>query len=186
MALHINIFGAPGSGKSTMRSRLFYELKKQQLKVEEVVEYAKELTYGEDGVKLSDQILMFGKQRHPHFVLDKKVDYVITDSPFIMGFTYVDDSVDYKDELKSLMLKVHNSYDTLNIFINRNHKYQEFGRSQTEEESDEKALEIKTLLNECNIEFYEMKSGEETIEKVLNIIKNKENVKQAIGRLNNE
>jgi len=170
MALHINIFGAPGSGKSTMRSRLFYELKKQQLKVEEVVEYAKELTYGEDGIKLADQILMFGKQRHPHFVLDKKVDYVITDSPFIMGFTYVDDTVDYKDELKALMLKVHNSYDTLNIFINRNHKYQEFGRNQTEQESDEKAIEIKQLLKDCNIQYYEFMSGEETIENTLALI----------------
>jgi len=153
-----------------MRSRLFYELKKQQLKVEEVVEYAKELTYGEDSIKLSDQILLFGKQRHPHFVLDKKVDYVITDSPFIMGFTYVDSAVDYKDELKALMLKVHNSYNTLNIFINRNHKYQEYGRSQTAEQSDKKAFDIKALLNECGIEYHEMKSGEETIKQTLKLI----------------
>jgi tRNA uridine 5-carbamoylmethylation protein Kti12 len=186
MALHINIFGAPGSGKSTMRSRLFYELKKQQLKVEEVVEYAKELTYGEDGVKLSDQILMFGRQRHPHFVLDKKVDYVITDSPFIMGFTYVDDAVEYKDELKALMLKVHNSYRTLNIFINRNHEYQEFGRNQTAEQSDEKALEIKALLDECGIEFYEFKSGEETIQNSLTIIGALEQTRVALERREND
>jgi hypothetical protein len=174
MALHINIWGAPGSGKSTMRSRLFYELKKLQLKAEEVVEYAKELTYGEDYIKLSDQILMFGRQRHPHFVLDKKVDYVITDSPFLMGFLYLDKNIDYYDELKALMLKVNDSYDSLNIFINRNHKYQEFGRSQSEAESDEKAVEIKNFLCDNGIDFVELKSGEETINAVLDIIKEKE------------
>jgi len=38
MATHINLFGSPGAGKSTNRARLFYELKKRQLKVEEITE----------------------------------------------------------------------------------------------------------------------------------------------------
>jgi tRNA uridine 5-carbamoylmethylation protein Kti12 len=167
MALHINIFGAPGSGKSTMRSRLFYELKKRQLKVEEVVEYAKELTYNERFIELSDQIQVFGKQHHPHFVLDKKVDYVVTDSPFIMGFTYFDESLPYSKEMRKLMTKVNNSYDTINYFLTRNHEYQEYGRNQTEEESDLKAEEIKAFLNKNKIKYTEVKSGKKFIKKVL-------------------
>ena len=167
MALHINIFGAPGSGKSTMRSRLFYELKKRQLKVEEITEYAKELTYGEDNIKLGDQILVFGRQQHPHNVLDKKVDYVVTDSPFIMGYTYIDTSLPYCEELKSLMIATNKSYDSINYFLNRNHEYQEFGRNQTEKESDEKAEEVKQFLRDNNIEFTEVKSGKKFIKKVL-------------------
>ncbi len=175
MALHINLYGAPGSGKSTNRSRLFYELKKRQLKVEEVVEYAKELTYDENFVQLSNQILMLGKQFHPHFVLDKKVDYVITDSPFVMGITYMDDKLSYYPEAKDLVLSMNEHFKSLNFFIDRNHKYQEFGRNQTEEESDEKAKEIKDFLDESGIEYISVKSGEEFINLALNKILSKEN-----------
>jgi len=174
MALHINIFGAPCSGKSTMRSRLFYELKKRQLKVEEITEYAKSLTYGEDNIKLSDQILVFGKQHHPHYVLDTKVDYIITDSPFIMGFSYLDKDSIYHDELKELMLTTNKGYKSLNYFLNRNHEYQEFGRSQTELESNEKANEVKKFLIDNNIEFTEVKSGNKFIKKVLKDLNIKE------------
>jgi len=167
LAIHVNIFGAPSSGKSTMRSRLYYELKKRQLKVEEITEYAKGLTYGEDNIKLSDQLLVFGKQHHPHYVLDGKVDYIVTDSPFIMGYTYCQNNLDYAIELKDLMLKVNESYDSINYFLVRNHKYQDFGRIGTEADSDLKALEIKTFLINSNIDFKVVKSGEEFIETVL-------------------
>ena len=167
MALHINIFGSPSSGKSTNRARLFYELKKRQLKVEEVVEYAKELTYDKNFEQLSNQVLMLGKQFHPHKVLDKEVDYVITDSPFIMGLTYMDKSISYYKETENLALAMHNSLDTINIYIERNHKYQEYGRNQTEEESDLKALEIKDFLDINKIEYTIYKSGEDFIDGIL-------------------
>jgi len=167
MALHINIFGAPGSGKSTMRSILFYELKKRQLKVEEVVEVAKDDTYNERFKDLGDQIQMFGKQHHPHFILDGLVDFIITDSPFVIGFTYMTDDLPYKEELKNLMIKVNNSYKTLNFFLDRNHEYQTFGRNQTEKESDEKAKEILNFLDEYNIDYIRVRSGEEFITEAL-------------------
>ena len=167
MALHIQIFGAPGSGKSTMRSRLFYELKKRQLKVEEVVEVAKDDTYNERYLDLSDQIQLFGKQHHPHFILENRVDYIVTDSPPIMGITYMNKDLPYYEELKNLMLKTDKSYKTLNYFLNRNHEYQEFGRNQTEKESDEKAEEVKQFLRDNDIDFTEVKSGKKFIKKVL-------------------
>ena len=157
----------PGSGKSTMRSRLFYELKKRQLKVEEVVEVAKDDTYNKRFLDLSDQIQLFGKQHHPHFILDNVVDYIVTDSPPIMGITYMDSNLSYYDELKALMLKVDKSYKSINYFLIRNHEYQEFGRNQTEEQSNEKAEEIKDFLRESNIDFTEVKSGKKFIKKVL-------------------
>jgi len=167
--IHIQLFGGPGSGKSTMRSRIFYELKKRQLNVEEITEYAKELTYGKDDMKLSDQILLFGKQNHSHFVLDKNedIDIIVTDSPPIMGITYMDSNLPYYNELKDLMLKVDKGYKSINYFLTRNHEYQEFGRNQTEEQSDEKAEEIKNFLKENNIDFIEVKSGKKFIKKVL-------------------
>jgi broad-specificity NMP kinase len=171
MALHINIFGAPGAGKSTNRARLYYELKKKQYKVEEIVEYAKELTYGEDNIKLSDQVLVLGKQHHAHHVLDKKVEYIVTDSPFFMGVTYVQDDCPFKDELYKLALAMNDSYETMNFFIERNHEYQEYGRSQTEAEADEKSDEIKKFLDDNKIEYVALKSGKDFIKTALKKIK---------------
>ena len=169
MATHINLFGSPGAGKSTNRARLFYELKKRQLKVEEITEHAKQLTYDENYKHLADQTLMLGMQHHNHMILDSIVDYIVTDSPFIMGITYARD-LNYKEELKDLAIAMFNNYNNVNIFIERNHKYQEFGRNQTEEESDEKSVEIKKFLNDNNIPFVVLKSGEETIDYILKTI----------------
>lgn len=52
--ININIFGGPGVGKSTISSGLFYQMKTRGYKVEFISEYAKDLTYGKDFVKLKD------------------------------------------------------------------------------------------------------------------------------------
>ena len=172
--LHINIYGGPGAGKSTMRARLFYELKKRQYKVEEIVEYAKELTYGEDNIKLSDGLLMLARQHHPHYVLNKKVDYIITDSPFFMGMAYVDSTSEFKKfkkALHKLAISLNSSYETLNFFIEKNHEYQEYGRNHTELEADKKAKEIKRILNKNNIDYTTVKSGKDFIKTALKKIK---------------
>jgi len=170
MALHINIYGSPGSGKSTLRSKLFSELKMRGYRVEEVIEYAKELTYANDFSKLSDQVLMLGKQHHPHFVLDDKVDIVVTDSPFIMGITYMNPDEDSYQELKRLSLKLNNSFNTLNVLIERNHPYQTFGRNQTEEESEFKHIEIKSLLDSNGINYIQMDNNENIVHDIIDMI----------------
>jgi len=171
MALHINIFGSPGSGKSTMRARLFYELKKKQYKVEEIPEHAKDLTYSEEYIKLSDQVFVLGQQHHKHHVLDKKVDYIVTDSPFIMGTTYIEDDCYFKDELIDLALAMNESYETLNFFIIRNHEYQEYGRNQTAEQSDDKSLQIRDFLDDNGIKYTVLQSGKDFIKTALKKIK---------------
>ena len=170
MAIHINIFGAPGSGKSTSRARLFYDMKKLGYKVEEISEMAKDYTYAEEFMKLGDQVYLLGQQHHKHFVLDNQVDYIITDSPFIMGSMYMNQNSPYLNEFEKLAVQMHKSYETLNFFIERNHDYQTFGRNQTEEQSDEKADEIKNFLNKYNIDYITVKSGEPFIKNALKLI----------------
>jgi len=104
-----------------------------------------------------------------HKVLDAQVDFIITDSPFIMGITYMQDC-SYKDEFSALTFALNRTYKTLNFFIERNHKYQEYGRIQTSEEADEKSKEIKKLLDDNGIEYITLKSGEEFINKALEMI----------------
>lgn len=47
------------------------------------------------------------------------------------------------------------SYDNVNYFINRVKKYNPKGRSQTEEESDEIAVEVKEMLSKYCVDYTE-------------------------------
>jgi len=173
MSKIINIFGGPGVGKSVLRSDLFSEMKKQRYKVEEIHEYAKSLVYGDDNVKLSDQVHMLGEQHHRQFVLNNKVDYIITDSPFIMGITYIqNDDIFPKKQFTDFMVELFKNYDNLNIFINRNdaYKYEEYGRSQTLSEAEIKDIEIKQMLLDNDIEFVNLEMGDELEKKVLELL----------------
>ena len=78
----INLFGGPGVGKSTAAAGLFYEMKKRQLSVELVTEYAKDMVWENRQNILDDQIYIFAKQqRRIARLRDHHIDWVITDSP---------------------------------------------------------------------------------------------------------
>jgi len=174
MAIHINIFSGPGVGKSTSRAGLFYKMKTLGYKVEEISEYAKTLSYGEDTVKLSDQLLVLATQHHNHFVLDKKVDYIITDSPINMGIVYADAENIPLEEYKALAQAIFKRYDNINIFLERNteaHGYQEYGRNQTLDEAIQKDVQIKNMLTNNYIDFTSIKMGSDAVDKIYEIIK---------------
>lgn len=172
--ININLFGGPGLGKSTTAAGLFYRMKTDNYKVEFIPEYAKELTYGNDYTKLADQLHILGEQHHRLFRLNGKVDYVIHDSPFVMGVVYLQEDPHLPKELyEKLMVTMFKSYNNINIFLNRNldKEYQAYGRSQTFEQAIEKDFEIKAMLDKSNIPYYEIKSHENTIENILELIK---------------
>lgn len=172
--ININLFGGPGLGKSTSAAGLFYQMKIQNYKVEFIPEYAKELTYGNDYTRLSDQLHILGEQHHRMFRLRDKVDFLIHDSPFLMGLTYLrkDDPHLPSEIYESLVVEMFNSYDNLNIFLVRNDKnvYQEYGRSQSLSEAIDKDIEIKNLLNQHKVKHYDILASENTIEDILHLI----------------
>lgn len=45
MAIVINLFGAPGAGKSTLAADIFSKLKRRQVKCELITEFAKDCVY---------------------------------------------------------------------------------------------------------------------------------------------
>ncbi len=165
----INLFGSPGSGKSTNRAALFYAMKIAGYNIEEVTEYAKDVVWEERFNIFSDQLYILGKQNRRLLRLKGKVEYVVTDSPVILGVCYMT-PIPYEETLEKLIVEVFNSYDNINIFLNRNHSYQEIGRNQNEEESDILADQIKDLMIKYNISFVEMNSDEVTLEKIRPLI----------------
>ena len=172
--LNINLFGGPGTGKSTTAAGIFYTLKTEGAQIEYIQEYAKELTFGKDFTKLSDQLLILGEQHHRMFRLKDQLDILVHDSPFIMGLAYLNSNTLPKEEYTALVLKMFNSYNNLNIFLTRNvseHGYQEYGRSQTLAEAQEKDDEIKSLLDAHGIPYYDVQMGKNSVKEIIQKVK---------------
>lgn len=74
----------------------------------------------------------------------------MTDSPIILSPFYANDPV-LGDEFDTLCTKVFNSYDSMNVFVNRVKPYNPVGRFQTESESDQLAADLFTFLNKHGI-----------------------------------
>ena len=155
--LYVNIFGAPGAGKSTISAGTFALLKLKGVNAELVTEYAKDVVWEEGFSKLENQIYIFGKQYQRLYRLNNKVDVAITDSPILLSTIY--DNTD-GPELKNLILATHNNMNTLNFFLNRVKKYNPSGRMQTEEESDAIAVRIKKMLDDNGIVYHELQGDE--------------------------
>jgi hypothetical protein len=135
----INLYGGPGTGKSTTAAHLFYLMKSKGIKVELVTEYAKDLVYSESFFQIKDQLMVFARQHHRMWKLRGKVDWVIVDSPLPLSLIYAPEDMMYSyDALETLVLDTYSKYDNYSFFIQRDaevHGYQEYGRSQSEEEA---------------------------------------------------
>jgi hypothetical protein len=167
----VNLFGGPGSGKSTTAAGLFHQLKINGINCELVTEFAKHITWKEDFNTLKNQIYVFAKQHDRMFHLKDKVDVIITDSPIIMGLSYCNWDL-MSRSFEQLVVDEFNRTDAVNInyFINRVKEYNPSGRSQTEEEAKEKDMEIKTLLNKYDVSFQTIDGDENAVDWLFNII----------------
>jgi tRNA uridine 5-carbamoylmethylation protein Kti12 len=81
----INLYGGPGTGKSTSAAYLYYILKAEGHNVELVREYVKDWAWEGRQISTYDQIYFLGKQVRRESLLYGKVDWIITDSPVMMN-----------------------------------------------------------------------------------------------------
>lgn len=148
----INFWAGPGSGKSTTAAGLFYEMKKQGYEVELVTEYAKDMTWEERFNVLTDQLYVLAKQNRRIHRLSGKVDWVITDSPILMGLMYKPQN--YYESFNKFIFEVWNSYENLSFLLSRDFDYNPNGRNQTYEEAIDIDNRIHKFLNENNIPYH--------------------------------
>jgi len=150
----INLFAGPGSGKSTTAAGLFHKMKIEGCNVEMVTEYAKDMTWENRHNVLSDQLYLLAKQNRRIHRLEGKVDYVVTDSPIIMGVVYTDPK--YYPSFFKMIGEIFHSYNNCNFFLHRPETYSEVGRNQTL--TDAKILDTKIikLLEEYEINYKEI------------------------------
>ena len=148
--LVVNLFGAPGAGKSTGAAYIFSKLKMAGINAELVTEFAKDKVWEESKSVFQNQAYIFGKQYFRISRVQGKVDVVITDSPILLSSFYANDEVLGK-EFDALIMKVFNSYDSMNVFINRVKPHNPSGRFQTEAESDELSNVMRTFLDDHGV-----------------------------------
>jgi hypothetical protein len=151
--LLINLYGAPGAGKSTTRAEVFSKLKKLDINCEEIPEVAKRFTWEKRELTMKSQPYLFGKQLRDTEILKGQVDVAITDSPLILSVLYGRKYADYPESFYDGVVDIANSFDSMNFFIERTKKYNPAGRNQTEEESDAIAWQLQHLLGEFKIPY---------------------------------
>lgn len=160
----VNLYGGPGSSKSTTATGVFSFLKLHGIKAEYVSEYAKDLTWEEARKNLENQVRIFGEQQHRMWRLMGKVDVIITDSPLPLSMIYNKKGC---EELNKLIISEYNKMDNYNYILKRSKRYEPTGRSQTEEEAKQIDVEVKELLNTNNMPYKEINGDHTAINTIL-------------------
>lgn len=146
----VNLFGAPGAGKSTGAAYVFSKLKMLGVNAELVTEYAKDKVWEENDAVFKNQAYIFGKQYFRISRLYGKVDVVVTDSPLLLSSFYNTCEL-LGEEFNSLVCNVFNSYSNINMFIDRVKEYNEAGRFQSEKDSDLVARSLGLFLTKHGV-----------------------------------
>lgn len=151
----VNLFGAPGSGKSTGAAFIFSYLKAHGVEVDLVTEFAKDLFYENRTDLLNDgdnQVYIFGEQLYRMNRCSDKVQVIVTDSPLPLAIVYNKSDI-LGEEFNKVVMNCFNSYENLSYFLVRSKEYSSSGRLHTEQESDELMERILDLMAERHIPY---------------------------------
>jgi hypothetical protein len=88
MTTLINLWGGPGSGKSTTAAGVFCELKQQGVSCELITEYVKSWAWRGVEIGPFDDVYITAKQLRRESACYGRVDYVVTDSPIGLGAVF--------------------------------------------------------------------------------------------------
>jgi hypothetical protein len=148
----VNLFGAPGAGKSTGAAYIFSQLKMRGINAELVTEFAKDKVWEGSKAVFENQAYIFGKQYFRISRCADQVDVIVTDSPLLLSILYNNDE-DLGGTFDAVVRRVAKKYNSKNYYLKRVKDYNPSGRFQTEEESDEIAVELKRLLDREGVEY---------------------------------
>lgn len=162
----VNLFGGPGSGKSTMAAYIFSKLKMAGVNCELVTEFAKDKTWEHNIKALACQPYVFGKQCYRMDRCADQVDVIVTDSPLFLTTLYNYDE-NIEPEFTQLVLKKFNEFNNLNYFLVREKPYISAGRNQTEDQARELDSEILSKLIKMNIKYDKIKGNIESAEDII-------------------
>lgn len=159
MTLVINLFGGPGTGKSSTAASIFSLLKAENINCEMALEFAKDKVWEGSAHILDNQLYVFGKQYHRIKRLEDKVDVIITDSPILLSLIY-----GFKESVAfhNLVREKHYEFDSINYFLKREKAYNPAGRVQTEDKAKLLDLAINSVLLSNGIKYIELPADKAT------------------------
>jgi GTPase SAR1 family protein len=152
----INLFGAAGTGKSTIMGYTYGKLKERGYNAEMASEWIKEggIYEARKNVFL-EQDYILAKQHRKLRRLVGQVDIAVTDCPLMLGLIYKPDW--YPKSFDQYVIDIFNSYNNINFFLHRNSfEYTERGRVHTEQQSIDKEVELQQLLLKHNINYIDI------------------------------
>lgn len=163
----VNLWGEPGSGKSTTAFGLTYLLKINLFKTDMVPEYAKELHYEGREDMFGDQTSIFAEQnRRLRRLLPHDLDYAVVDSPLPLPILYKPEG--YPTEFDHLVMRRFHSYNNLNYLLKRtDHAFEKVGRRHNEEQAREMGVKIQHYLDEQQIPYQVLQTNPETPAQIL-------------------
>jgi hypothetical protein len=154
----INLFGAPGRGKSSVRSGVFWLMKSHHLSVEEVSEYAKYLVLTERHWQLKEeQLYLFSKQHHKQLIIERAgYEYAVTDSPLQLCAFYAPSG--YYSYFDKLVNEMDGHFENINFFLTRDvesepENFENRGRYHDLRASIEVEKRMLDFLDKKNIRF---------------------------------
>jgi hypothetical protein len=170
----INMYGGPGTGKSTTAAGVFAELKQRGVNCEYVQEYAKDKAW-EFGTNhlgvpkvFQAQEYIFGKQ---HFRLRRcaaDVDVIVTDCPLFLGLIYM--PADFPiPSLRGAIREAYDMYDNVNIFLVRTKPYNPKGRFQDEDQAKGLDVEIKQMLEQQKVPYDTVIADRNAVDRIIRI-----------------
>jgi hypothetical protein len=163
----INLFGAPGIGKSCVAGGLYWEMGSDHISVQNCREYAKYLTLTDRGWQLrEEQLYVLAMQHHELFILRGKYKYAITDSPLPLTAFYAPRDVTPQVHFDAVMA-YHELYTNINFFLVKDldapaAPFQTEGRWHTEDECMDLQVRQMAFLDQLGIDYEIVKVNKHT------------------------
>jgi len=162
--LVLNLFGGPGTGKSTTAAGVFHQLKLQGVNCEMALEYAKDKVWEDSGHILDNQLHVFGEQFHRIWRLLGKVDVVVSDSPLLNSVLF------YKDEnphFRDMVVFEHARLRNLDVLLERTKEYNPKGRLETEDAAKALDAKIKGILDDRSAFYINIPANAEAVDQIV-------------------
>lgn len=174
--LVVNLFGAPGSGKSTGAAYIFSKLKMAGVRAELVTEFVKDKVWENSSEPINNQAYIFGEQSFRMSRCDGKVDVIVTDSPLPLSIVYNNDGR-LTENFNQSVMDVFKSYNNINFMIQGVKPYDPVGRIHTQKQAEAIGRKIVGTLAQRNI-YYTTVPGDKTgydriVKKVLKLLEQK-------------
>ncbi len=165
----VNIYGGPGSGKSTTAAGVYAWMKSRnpQFHVELVREWVKLWAYERRNFGEWDQFYICSQQMAQETSMLQHVPMIVTDSPILMGAYYTTlHGCTYAEHLTKILLSYHNSHKSFDFMLRRNKVYVQHGRYQTEDQACKVDVDIRNFLQSLGVSYIEVDTISEICEHV--------------------